>query len=356
MRSRALAVVLTLLSLGTFTGAAFFIRLSEQQIQSGRTQMQAFDEAVDRASIIVSEFDSEKTAAAIAALRASATTDAARVSLDAAVTEVADAADITPIEQHVVDARAAETQANDDIEARRRRAEATAVGAAGVFAVLAVAALAVAWPRKAPLHNEMSSLLRLSDAPPAAAPRPAATTATTAGVEAPSGYTTARAAGPVLRKAAELCTNLGRVGDVDELQRLVAQAADVIDASGLIVWVSTPPDTALRPALSHGYSSEMLSRLPPLPRTGDNAVARAFRSGQLQIVLARPGASNGALAAPLMTPAGCAGVFSAEIRGGGESSETVQSLTAIFAAQLATVLPAPAAAREPAALTGTGSI
>ncbi len=354
MRSRALAVVLTLLSLGAFTAATFFIRVSEQQIESTRRQTRTFDEAVDHASLTVAAFDTDSASSSIASLRAIATTDETRASLDAAATEAADA-DISPVIQRLDEARAAEKHAAEGAEATRRRFEAIAIAGSGAFAVLAIAALALAWPRAtAPQAEETASVLHLATAAP---PKPAAAIAPAEEVR-PSGYTTARTSGPVLRKAAELCTNIGRVNDVEELQRLVTQAADIIDASGVIVWVNVPSDTALRPALLHGYSSEMVSRLPPLSRTGDNAVARAFRSGQLQIILARPGASNGALAAPLMTPTGCAGVFSAEIRGGGESSETVQSLTAIFAAQLATVLPsAPASVvREPAAATGTGGI
>ena len=353
MRSRALAVVLTLLSLGAFAAAAFFIRASEQHVTSTRAHVRVFDEGVRRARTRVADFDAEGAGAALTALRSIATTDAARAPIDAATSKIADVAEITPVLANIDEAGAAEIQAGDSDEAEQRKLEAIVAAAAGGVGFIALATLALAWPRADSSHvASATSVLPLNDT---ASPRLTAATTTTDA--APSAYTTARSTGPVLRKTSELCTSLARVSDVEELQRLVEQAADVIDASGLILWVNVPTTTELHPALSYGYSSEMLSRLPPLPRTGDNAVARAFRSGQLQIVLARPGASNGALAAPLITPTGCAGVFSAEIRGGGESSETVQALTAILAAQLATVLPsAPAAAREPAAATGTGGI
>jgi GAF domain-containing protein len=42
--------------------------------------------------------------------------------------------------------------------------------------------------------------------------------------------------------------------------------------------------------------------------------------------------------APVVSADGCIGVLSAEIRDGGEASETVQALAAIIAAQLAGVL------------------
>ena len=96
----------------------------------------------------------------------------------------------------------------------------------------------------------------------------------------------------------------------------------------------------------------MVARLPPLARSADNAAATAYRTGQLQIVLARPGSSNGAVVAPLLSADGCVGVISAEIRGGGETSEGVQALAAIFAAQLAGVLHSTPDAHEQRA-TGT---
>jgi hypothetical protein len=72
----------------------------------------------------------------------------------------------------------------------------------------------------------------------------------------------------------------------------------------------------------------------------DNAAAKAFRSGSLQIVLSRPGGVTGAVVAPIMAADGCIGALSAEIRGGAETSEAIQGLAAIFAAHLATVLAA----------------
>ena len=55
-------------------------------------------------------------------------------------------------------------------------------------------------------------------------------------------------------------------------------------------------------------------------------------------MVARPGNSGGALVAPILTPDGCVGALSAEIRHGAETSEAVQALAEIFAANLAGVL------------------
>jgi len=51
----------------------------------------------------------------------------------------------------------------------------------------------------------------------------------------------------------------------------------------------------------------------------------------------------GVAVAPILGAQGCIGALSAEIRGGGEASESVQALAAIVAAQLAGVLAAPPA-------------
>ena len=135
-----------------------------------------------------------------------------------------------------------------------------------------------------------------------------------------------------------LATDFGRVTDLDELTRLLGRAADVLDASGLMVWMGSVSGGDLRPVLAHGYSSQVLARIPPVPRAADNAAAKAYRSGTLQIVLARPGAAIGAVVAPILSADGCIGALSAEIRGGSETSEVVQSIAAIFASHLAGVL------------------
>lgn len=143
---------------------------------------------------------------------------------------------------------------------------------------------------------------------------------------------------PVLTATASLCVELNRVRNIEELTLLLERAAEVLDASGLVVWVGMPGASSLRPVLAHGYSPQALARMPHVPRTGDNAAAAAFRTGKLQIVLTRPGVSSGALAAPMMTPAGCIGALTAEIKNGGEASDGVQALIAIVTSQLASVL------------------
>lgn len=333
MRSRALAVVLTLLSLAAFAGAAFFVNITEQRIMSTRAAARAFAAAARDVAAKIAQFDADGASVSLNALRSISTTDTARVAIDSAVAGVSDLSDTAPVLARIADAQLSEQQAADGVEAEQRKLEAIVLAGAAAVGVLVLAVLTIAWP----------SSRATSEFVPTESEAPASGGL---GLQSPSAYTTSRSAGPVLRKAAELCTNLGRVSDVDELRELVARAADLIDASGLIVWMSVPGTKEMRPVLSHGYPAEMIARLPPLSRTADNAAARGVRSGQLQIVLARPGSSNGAVVAPLLTSTGCVGVVSAEIRGGAESSDTVQALAAIFAAQLATVMPVPAVMQQ----------
>ena len=135
----------------------------------------------------------------------------------------------------------------------------------------------------------------------------------------------------MFKAATDVVTDFGRVRDLDELTRVLGRAADVMDASGLMVWMGSATGGDLRPVLAHGYSAEMIARIPPVPRSADNAAAAAYRSGTLQIVLSRPGGASGAVVAPILSADGCIGALSAEIRSGGETSESVQALAAIFA-------------------------
>jgi len=140
---------------------------------------------------------------------------------------------------------------------------------------------------------------------------------------------------PDLSDVAHLCTELCQVLETREVAPLLKHMAEMLDAIGVIVWVWDPKRTALKPALAHGYSDEVLEKLPRVRRDTDNATAASFRSAQTHIVNGNDLAS-GAVVVPLMTPAGCTGVLAVELRHGGEQRESVRALTTIFAAQLAT--------------------
>jgi hypothetical protein len=244
---------------------------------------------------------------------------------DVVFTEGADAAGNGA--RQVEAARLAEREALDAEEAELRKMEASAAGGAAVFAALALALLAFA-PGAA---RETAG----SIAPPPPQPQE---------ISEIVAHARPRGSAPALRAAAELCTEFGRVNDLPDLTRLLGRAANLMDASGLIVWVGSTSGADLRPVLAHGYSDTTLAKIPAVPRSADNAAAAAYRSGALQIVLTRPGTSPGAVVAPLLSPDGCIGALTAEIRDRGETSDSVQALAAIFAAQLVNMLGTAAAA------------
>ena len=163
--------------------------------------------------------------------------------------------------------------------------------------------------------------------------------------QAPEACAPVKAAAPPepdLLAAAHLCTELGRADETRDALPLLREAARILDAVGLIVWVWDPQATELTPALAHGYPARVLAQLPRVRRDADNATAAAFRSAQPSVVNGSD-LANGALVVPLMTPAGCAGVLAIELPLGSAQSESVRALVTIFAAQLARLVGAPRA-------------
>ena len=149
-----------------------------------------------------------------------------------------------------------------------------------------------------------------------------------------------------LPAAAVICTDLGSLASAADLPDLLGRAAELLNASGMIVWVNDGTGEALRPAVCHGYSQAMLARLGAIPHDSENATASAFREGRMHVVPA-DSTGSGAIVAPLVSSINCFGVLSAELREGWEARRDVQSLTRIIAAQLATLV-APDSAAAPA--------
>ena len=275
--------------------------------------------------------------------------DARLMAADIILTEGSQAA--TNAAAHVAQAQVLERRSFDTIGAGRRKLEALALAGAIVLAVLVAAVLlfptrtagSVAATHLAPEATiQGRDDLSLQPDQPSRLESPA----TQHSLPQPD-------LGPALRAAGEICTALGRVTDPDELATLLARAAEVLDASGLVVWQVNTAGTQLRPALTHGYPADALARMPTLARSSNNAVGTALRTATLQIVAAQPG-SKGAIAAPILAPDGCIGVLSAELRDGREASSTTQALAAILAAQLAGLVSVPTAASEPPAVASGG--
>ena len=151
-----------------------------------------------------------------------------------------------------------------------------------------------------------------------------------------------------LSEVASLCGDLARITDTRALTPLLERASALLDADGIIVWIADPDERELAPIVSTGYSPQLVMRLGAIARDAENVTAAAWRTGLLQTMKGDT-VSNGAIAAPLVTPAGCVGVMAAEIRRGGEQKDARLAAAAIVAAQLATLVGPPAVRKAEAA-------
>lgn len=396
MRSRPARLTLSALALAALGAAAFFAFQSEQQITSRRTSLRAFEattrdatdaladlQAGQQAYIAVGQDAAEwapkvatylqTAASSLDTLRSSAASPTAAASLlDASSTLT----ELTGIDRRVraniegndlqvaaglifsdgaeaiaravsgIDtAAAAERQAADAEEARLQRAATYAAGGAAAFCALVLAVLGLANPRQVGAEQGDDSST------------PAEDTTQRAGVTLDRSSVTPVAAPPdgtshdeaaavsarALSDAAALCTDFGRVREAADLKPTLERAAAAMNARGVIVWLGNSSGADLRPVLAHGYSEQTLARIPSVARTADNAAAAAYRTGEVQVVRSRPGASQGAVVAPLLVADGCIGALTAEIRDRGEETPAVMALASIVASQLAAVLAASAA-------------
>jgi hypothetical protein len=140
-----------------------------------------------------------------------------------------------------------------------------------------------------------------------------------------------------LNEASRVCAELARVTSAGDIPDLLARAAAVIGARGVIVWVVDEQGVALYPLFTHGYPQAVLARLGTLSAEANNATAAAWRAGDLMVVESTREAP-GAIVAPIVTSQGCVGVLAAELASGGENRDEVRAMSVIFAAQLATVV------------------
>lgn len=140
---------------------------------------------------------------------------------------------------------------------------------------------------------------------------------------------------------ADVCTKLGCAREAHELRSALEDASRILDAAGLILWMPDARRATLTPVFAHGYSDEMLARLPVLFTDADNATAAAFRT-QTTCMVNASHSRHGAVVAPLLTPNGCTGVLALELRNGAEQREEVRASVAILAAQMSTLVGVPA--------------
>jgi len=138
---------------------------------------------------------------------------------------------------------------------------------------------------------------------------------------------------PDLLAVAQLCTEFVRVRSTTEMRRCLDQAAMLLDATGLIVWVSDAAGEQLAPALVHGYPEKVVAQLPLVNRDAENATAAAFRSGEARAIEATA-SGNGALVVPLLANEGCEGVLAIELQRGKTLTNALLAIATIVAAFL----------------------
>jgi hypothetical protein len=141
---------------------------------------------------------------------------------------------------------------------------------------------------------------------------------------------------------AALCVDLARVQHTRALPGLLERAADVLKASGIVLWIADPDGRELTPTVVHGYSPQLAARFGTIARDAENVTASAYRTALLQ-TMKSDAVSNGAVAAPLVTAGGCVGVMAAEMKDGGERQDTLLAAATIIASQLATLVGPPSA-------------
>ena len=257
--------------------------------------------------------------------------------------------------EHLKIARIGERDAHDRLKQGQRNSQVVLLGAAlGTSLLVAILLVPAGWRAPAVRSDAATKSEPVAEAEPVAdteIPR-SVDDPSEPGLDAPAGRLsiddepapTVQAVAPDLQTAADLCTDLARLTNTDELPDVLRRAADLLHASGIIIWVRDESGEALRPAVGYGYPPDALARIGTIRCDGNNATVEAYRTTQLQIV---PGGREtlGAIAAPLLSPNGCIGVMSAEVREAHEASPAVQATTAILAAQLATLIAADPAAQ-----------
>jgi hypothetical protein len=141
-----------------------------------------------------------------------------------------------------------------------------------------------------------------------------------------------------MTSVAQLCTRLGCAQEAHEVTTALEEAAELLDAVGVILWMPDSLGMTLTPVFAHGYPDEVIAYSTRLSTDADNATADAFRRHTLCLVESSAAGRTGAIVAPLLTPMGCAGALAVELRSGSERREDVRAAITILAAQLSTLM------------------
>lgn len=207
---------------------------------------------------------------------------------------------------------------------------ALALGAVALWAIIALVMLPVV-PGAVKDPNEWRQNLAVAlKKPEAVVPaEPVAPVEPAAPVEAGVPIT-------ALASVGEICSDLSALSDVGALSGALQRAADVIGASGVIVWVASNDGSTLSPVATHGFDARLVARIGKVARDSSNLTAMAFRENSAR-VSAATASTPSAVAVAMCGPSGPVGVLSAELRAGRHADDACVALATIFAAQLATL-------------------
>jgi hypothetical protein len=139
-----------------------------------------------------------------------------------------------------------------------------------------------------------------------------------------------------LREVSEICTDLSALADPGALEGALARVSTLLNATGLIVWIASNDNSTLSPVATHGFDPKLVARIGKIARDSANLTAAAFRDNAAK-VSAVSATAPGALAVPMCTPTGAAGVLSVELKAGQAVDDPKVALASIIAAQLATL-------------------
>ena len=149
-----------------------------------------------------------------------------------------------------------------------------------------------------------------------------------------------------LREVSEICKDLSALADPGALEGALARVCTILNATGLIVWIPSNDGNTLSPVATSGFDPKMVTRIGKIGRDSANLTAAAFREG-ISKVSPVTATTPAALAVPMCSPSGAAGILSVELKPGQPVDDSKVSLAAIVAAQLATLaMPIPAASDD----------
>jgi hypothetical protein len=149
-----------------------------------------------------------------------------------------------------------------------------------------------------------------------------------------------------LKQVSEICSDLSALSDPDALEGALARVNTVLNATGLIVWIASSDGGTLSPVATHGFDPNLVARIGRINRDGANLTATAFRENGARIS-APTATAPAALAVPMCSPTGPTGVLSVELKSGHSADDAKVAVSAIIAAQLATLaMPIPDAPAE----------